>query len=133
MGDTGETAEMCFVLGNIALFQGDYERADRVFQEALSLHRDRGDALHLSRDLGGVGAAALNLGDLTRARTLSDESLVLAQRYHDRWATAMSLTFVGHVELAAGDHGRALAVFTEAAHLNGRDRFPTLITVNASR
>lgn len=85
LGDTGEVAELHFQLGNTAMFRGDHERADRSFQQALALHRDRGDVLHLSRDLSGVGAAALNLGDLDHARALISDSLDLARRYDDRW------------------------------------------------
>jgi predicted ATPase/DNA-binding XRE family transcriptional regulator len=114
LGDTGEAAEAHFLLGNVALFQCEYERADQSFQEALALHRDRGDVLHLSRDLSAVGVTALNLRDIGRAQALVGESLDLARRYDDRWGVAMSLTLLGHVELAAGNDAVAFTLFTEA-------------------
>ena len=46
-----------------------------------------------------------------------EESLVVARRYGDRWGTAMSLTLVGHVDLADGDETRAQALLAEAASL----------------
>jgi hypothetical protein len=46
-----------------------------------------------------------------------DESLVVARRFDDRWGTAMSLTLVGHVDLADGDHTRAQALLADAASL----------------
>jgi hypothetical protein len=39
----------------------------------------------------------------------------VARRYGDRWGTAMSLTLVGHVDLADGDETRAQALLAEAA------------------
>jgi hypothetical protein len=46
-----------------------------------------------------------------------EESLVVARRFDDRWSTAMSLTLVGHVDLADGDHTRAQALLADAASL----------------
>lgn len=43
------------------------------------------------------------------------ESLDLARRYDDRWGQAMSLTLLGHVDVAAGDAARARTLFAEAA------------------
>jgi hypothetical protein len=40
------------------------------------------------------------------ARELFEESLAVARKFGDRWSTAMSLTMVGHVDLADGDHAR---------------------------
>jgi hypothetical protein len=48
---------------------------------------------------------------------VAKEALAVARRFDNRWSTAMSLTMLGHVELAAGDHTRAQALLTEAASL----------------
>jgi hypothetical protein len=48
---------------------------------------------------------------------VAKEALAVARRFDNRWSTAMSLTMLGHVELADGDHTRAQALLTEAASL----------------
>jgi hypothetical protein len=46
-----------------------------------------------------------------------EEGLAVVRRYHDRWGSAMSLTLLGHVDLADGDDTRAQKLFAEAATL----------------
>jgi hypothetical protein len=74
-----------------------------------------GDEHGTARVLGGLGAALLNLGNVAGARAVLEEALAVNRRYHDRWSLAMSLTMVGHVDLADGDHTRAQALLAEAA------------------
>ncbi|MBW3556543.1 MAG: helix-turn-helix domain-containing protein [Actinobacteria bacterium] len=113
----GEYADVLFLLGTVALFRGEHERAASIFDESLVLNRRRGAERVLSRDMGGLASALLNLGALDLARTLAEEALAVAKSYRDPWSTAMSLTLLGHVELAEGGDARAGAVFTEAASL----------------
>jgi Flp pilus assembly protein TadD len=81
------------------------------------LLRERGDEKSTTRGLAGLGIALLNLGDRAAAREMIEDSLAVARRFDNRWSTAMSLTELGHVELADGDHTRAQALLTEAASL----------------
>jgi hypothetical protein len=43
-------------LGGIARMQGDYTRAEALYDESLRLHRDLGDRRGISQDLEGVAA-----------------------------------------------------------------------------
>ncbi len=113
----GEYADVLFLLGTVALFRGEHERAASVFEESLAVGRRRGAERLLSRDMGGLASALLNLGDLDLARPLAEDVLAVAKSYSDPWSTAMSLTLLGHVELAEGAEVRAGELFTEAAGL----------------
>jgi transcriptional regulator with XRE-family HTH domain len=57
----------------------------------------------------------LNLGNVAGARAVLEEGLAVNRRYHDRWSLAMSLTMMGHLDLADGGHTRAQALLGEAA------------------
>lgn len=112
---TGEVAENLFLLGNVALCRGRYQNAVEHFTDSLALNRTRGDAHRLSRDLAGLGAALLNLRDLPGARAYVEESLTLARGQKDRWSCAMSLTMLGHVDLADEAVADAQQHLTKAA------------------
>lgn len=81
------------------------------------MRRERGDELGAVQPLTAMAAIALQREDHRRARALLEETLPILRRYDDRWARAMSLTLLGHVELTAGDSARAAALFAEGAAL----------------
>lgn len=117
LGDTGETADSLFQMGVLYALRGEFDRSPAFFEEALEIHRARGDDLGISRVLGGLGQVFLNLGHLSQAHTLLVESLNLARRHADRWSSAMSLTLLGHLELARGGTGLARDHLAEASSL----------------
>ena len=93
------------MLGIAAQFQGAHGQAVARLEECLALRRERGDEHGTVQPLGALGRAAL-LGATTRARGRCWRSRWRSsQRYDDRWSRAMSLTLLGHVELAEGEPG----------------------------
>ena len=118
LGDTGEQADVLFMLGTVRdelgrLPAGGAPSSPTAWRCCAS----GGDEKATARGLGGLGAALLNLGDRAARPGVLEESLAVARRYGDRWSTAMSLTMLGHVDLADGDHTRAQALLAEAASL----------------
>ena len=55
LGDTGEQADVLFMLGSFGINSGDYQRAERLFADCLALMRDRGDEKATARGLSGLG------------------------------------------------------------------------------
>jgi len=118
LGDAGRTAEALWVLGNIALFRGQQERAVPLLAECLALRRACGDEHGTHQPLAALGQVALHARDYRRARSLAEESLAILDRSDERWGRAMSLVLLGHIELADGDTGRARALLLESAALH---------------
>src|SRR5436853_268992 len=79
----------------------------------------RGDERGVVPPLSALGQIALQRGEIERARALFEGTLDILGRYDDRWSRAMSLTQLAHVELAAGDAGRARMLLAEGAALFG--------------
>jgi predicted ATPase/transcriptional regulator with XRE-family HTH domain len=117
LGDTARVSDALWVLGAVALMQEQYERAVPLLEQNLALGRERGDERGTNQPLGALALIALRQGRYERARTMLEESLTILGSYDDRWARAMTLTLLGHVELAAGDPSRAEARFADAAPL----------------
>ncbi len=115
LGDTGQAANTLWILGVSAQLGGQYERAAALHEENLALRRQRGDELGTIQPLTALAAIAQQQARHQRARTLLTETLVILERYDDRWSRAMSLMFLGHVELAEGNPEGAAAFFAEAA------------------
>ena len=65
--------------GVLAETQGDYDRAEALHREALTISRDRGDRTGIARALGNLGVVAFDRGEDDQATALLEESLALAR------------------------------------------------------
>ncbi len=116
--------------GVMATIQGDYPAARALFEEGLTLHRQRANTAGIARSLLCLGSLTYEQGDYPVARGLYEESLALAQQLGDERGIATSLANLGNVAFTQGDYALAhtqlnesLAVFrrlsdtTRIAHL----------------
>src|SRR5262249_19138244 len=118
--DRAREAEVLANLGNVAYFQGDYERARSLFQQALDFHSSEGNQVWVLVALHGLGRHAFRSGDIAAARQLFErclaESLVCGSRGMEA-ATHVSLGLLQDEEgegQAAREHSeRALCIFRE--------------------
>jgi len=100
LGDSGKVAGALRHLGYIAHMSGDWPQAIATYEDSLALYLARGDERIASQLLAHISLAELMTGNLERALALAEESLMSARRFNDRWAIAMSLVGLGHVEIA---------------------------------
>src|SRR5215212_5239081 len=77
--------------GLLAETQGDYDRAEALHREALTLSRERGDTTGVARALGNLGVVAFDRGDDDQATTFLEESLALAREIGDQLLIATAL------------------------------------------
>ncbi len=117
LNDPGRVAEILRQLGTIAQFQGRFESSLQLHERAHQLYRDRGDERLAAQLLSHMSHTALGLGDAERARSLAEESLRIARLFNDRWATAISTTQIGHLELREHRLEPARAYFSESARI----------------
>jgi DNA-binding CsgD family transcriptional regulator len=96
-GDDRGVARALQNLGNVALYQADYEQAEAILQEGLGLYRKVGDDTGTAAVLTSLAVLARNRGDLARARALGEESLTIKRSLGDARNTAVSLNNLARV------------------------------------
>jgi len=107
-------AKALYEAGWIELFQGNYERAIALLEDALALFRELGDRRGVANSLINLGFALLHLGDEDRAAALRQEVEALRREPLDRWTLAWLTTFLGVTALYEGDYKRSGALATES-------------------
>ena len=105
-------------LGNLAVEQGDYERAVALQEEGLALNRQINDAVGIALSLNNLGVALMMQGNDERAAPLYEESLSLQRGLGDKPGMAYALTNLGNVARKQGDGRRATALFGESLTLS---------------
>jgi len=93
--------------GGIARDLGEFERAERVFEECVDIRRTlEGAGRSLAIVLGNLAMVALDQQDLARARAIGEECLEMA-RETDQWVHAVTMQFLADVAVEQGDGERA--------------------------
>jgi predicted ATPase/transcriptional regulator with XRE-family HTH domain len=114
-------------LAGMARRVGDYERAEQLLQERLSLaqaHPNPDESWwFLGWSLNHLGDLALCQDDLERATSFYEESMAVFRRHRERQGIAALSHNLGHVELARGNAGRARTYFLESLALFRELRF----------
>jgi DNA-binding CsgD family transcriptional regulator len=116
--DARGVPNMLFMFGLIALDQGQYERAERFFGEALAAARpfNKLAAFYLAR--WGLSIAAVQAGDLDLATERLVEAIGHVRRHGDPFGLAMTLAARAEVTRRRGDRARAVREYAEALRWN---------------
>jgi DNA-binding CsgD family transcriptional regulator len=101
-------------LGMIAAKQGDYPRARKHLDKALTVARASSHRIVEALALQNRGWLALMQEDYPTARKLFEEGLLLARALGDEWAVCLSLTNLCCVVVRQGDFSIAGRVVEEA-------------------
>jgi predicted ATPase/class 3 adenylate cyclase len=122
-------------LADIASFQGDFEVAERAFEESLDFFRAHDQARWIAACLSSLADLALTRGDLARARLLAEESVAL-RREIGSIGLGRGLASVAEVALAEGNLDEARTVSEQAlewqrAELPGSAHLPAILTTMA--
>ena len=100
--------------GLLAHRQGDYASAQVLHEQALALHRRRGDRPGAAAALDELGHVAEGRGDLPAARALLHESLALWRELGDTLGLAATLSHLGSAAYHQGDLTAARAHYQDA-------------------
>ncbi len=103
--------------GWTAYLLGDYDTAESMSQDALSLHREGGNALGVAISQVNLGWIAFHRGRLDEAAQRFDDALAIHRERADRRSIAFALSNVGAVLHRRGEHASALARMREVLEL----------------
>jgi DNA-binding CsgD family transcriptional regulator len=107
-------------LGWIACDGGNFERAQRLWAEALTMARERRSALGASDALINMGHTELVRGNREHANGLFEEALVLGQEVGNRYIVASGLKSLGIAATLGGDPIRAKALLKESLAIDAK-------------
>ncbi len=116
-GDAHGLSNSLVNLGDVAAAQGDYERAETLYEEALAVRRQMGNANGIAYCLFNLGDVAWGQGKYTEARRGLEESLALFREVGDRLGMGYALHSLARVAHAEGNDRQAAVFLGEALPL----------------
>jgi non-specific serine/threonine protein kinase len=110
--DCGEEVDLpagpLMILGNIAVLNGDYDRAQQLYDEGTAAQRRAGEVWGLSILLSAAAGLRIVRQDFAQARAQASEALSLCEELDDPRGIAWSLDVFAGL-LAAGGHADGAA------------------------
>jgi predicted ATPase/DNA-binding XRE family transcriptional regulator len=106
--------------GVLSIFQGDYESARLLLDEALAIMRDLGDKQGTARILNNLGQATMYQGDYLVAHSIHSESLEIMRELEDLPGIANALHNLALAACSQGEFSEALSLFQESLTLRKR-------------
>jgi predicted ATPase/class 3 adenylate cyclase/Tfp pilus assembly protein PilF len=100
--------------GVLAIYQGDYEQAQKFHENSLTLYRELGDKLGIANSLNSLGNVAWHYGNFENARKLYEESLTYSRELGDKCGIAISLNNLGIYAINRGDYEQAHKFYEES-------------------
>jgi tetratricopeptide (TPR) repeat protein len=91
------------VQGDIACNRGDYDTAERLYNQSLAVRTQLGDRAGMAASLDVLGYIARNRGDYDKAEELYNQSLSIYTDLGNRAGMATSWGYLGANELARGN------------------------------
>jgi len=101
-------------LGLFTLHQGDYEKAYKIFEEALAAGKAAGDRQQIATVDRLFGGMAFQQGDFVAAKKFHEEGLEISRELKDMKGIAYSLVFLGDIARVEGKLAVARPLFEES-------------------
>jgi predicted ATPase/class 3 adenylate cyclase/Flp pilus assembly protein TadD len=115
---SGALGKALHAAGNLALIQADVARARELYERAVAIRREIGDAVGEAGTIGNLGTIAQREGEFDTARRWFEQSLALFENLDDRNGVAISVTCLGTLAQAQGDYPAAREALLRALALN---------------
>ena len=106
-------------LAQVECGQGNYARAEELFQRAVEMAGKADERAELGLLLSSYGLLYYSTGDLDRAESLCRKGLEVLTRRNDRWATGNVLLSLGLIALERKDFDRADFLCHDALAIHG--------------
>jgi predicted ATPase len=117
--DKANTAVAIFLLGQVALQQQDYERANTLFEQSLAMARQVNVLWHhTAATLLMLGLVAAGQKNYERAYALNSESLTLYRQLGDQWGESLILGNNASIWEEKGNYEEAKALCRQSLRLS---------------
>src|SRR5205814_1480123 len=114
-GNCGPVEFLVYSLSQVALKEGDYDRATALAEEERALILGMGgDRYSFCHPLGTLGRAAMLRGDYEQAARHFQDMAALAREGERPWDLAAALQGLGSAKEKQADYQQAAALFTES-------------------
>ncbi|MFC2092979.1 tetratricopeptide repeat protein, partial [Bacteroidota bacterium] len=110
-------AKVLYSAGFFANRQGDYEQAQKFYEESLFLWREIGDKSGIAKSLNSLGNVLQYQGNYEQAIKFIEESLFLRREVGDKSGIALSLNNLGLLTDIQGDYKQAQKFYDESLAL----------------
>jgi len=111
---TPPRAKVLNLAGNLAYWQGDYDRARHFHEQSLEIRRHLNDRIGISASLNNLGNVAERLGDYGEATAFYEESMAIRRELGDEAGIATALNNLGFVAEHRMEFARARACHEES-------------------
>ncbi len=102
----------------LAVFQGNTNRAEALWEESLALYRELRDTANIASSLYWLAEVTWVRGDLAAARSLIGEALALCRESGDKGDIAWALNNLAVLDAIQGEYARAYALYEESLTLH---------------
>ena len=118
--------------GALAWAQGDYARAETLFEESLILRRELGDRQGIAEAINGLASVARDRGEYARAKALFEENLAVCRELENADGIGTALINLGNVAYYHGDYPQAIPFYEEslAVYREMGERYGMAISLN---
>ncbi|MFX0115967.1 MAG: tetratricopeptide repeat protein [Candidatus Hodarchaeota archaeon] len=116
-------------LGIISWFRGDLDRAEKFFQQSLTLREEVGNPADIAASLHNLGLIHFGHGDLDQAEEFFQRSLTLREEVGNPSDIAASLNNLGELYRQRGELDRAEDCYRRSLALAEQDGNPTNIAI----
>jgi tetratricopeptide (TPR) repeat protein len=108
LGDQRGIAGSFWLLGAIALSQGELEEAERLMRESNAIYQEMGHQADVATGLGDLGSMLLLLGKYAEARSLLEKSVVIySDLGHRTGMVEFSTARLGFAKMHLGQYEQA--------------------------
>ena len=118
--DDARRADLLYKLGAIVISRGDTERSERLFSEALALHRSLDDRLGAARSLMALGHVEADRGEWEQGRRYYEDAAEFFRELGDELSIAGVLGDLASLLVRSGQSAQALPIAQEAVELQRR-------------
>jgi tetratricopeptide (TPR) repeat protein len=112
-----ERARVSLFIGALASAQRDYQSAEHILQQSLSLYEELGDQTGIAASLNALAVSARDRGEYASAQSNFERSLACWRLLPDRLAIARCLHNLANVVRVRGDYPRARWALGEATEI----------------
>ena len=107
--------------GTLALAQADYETAETLLTQSLTVWQSLGEEKSYAAALSSLAVCAYYQSDMAAARLLLEECLALRRRLNDTHGAADTLVWLGNIACGEGDYAAAQPRYQEGMLIYERE------------